>query len=58
MCTKEDIIKDLEKTVSMAENEFKTCVDYNLDPDAFHAWMFGWMLETIKIAKTDLELLS
>lgn len=57
MRTKEDIIKDLEKTVFMAENEYKTVVDYDLDPDEFHNWMFGWMLETIKIAKSDLEQL-
>lgn len=55
--TRKDIIKDLERTISMAENEFKTCVENNLDPDEFMPWMFGYMLETIKIAKLDLEQL-
>lgn len=55
--TKKDIIKDLEETIFMAENEFDTCVEHDIDPDCFHAWMFGWMLETIKIAKLNLEQL-
>lgn len=57
MRTRKEIIKDLEKTISMAENQYRTVVDYDLDPDEFHNWMFGWMLETIKIAKMDLEQL-
>ncbi len=57
MRTKEDIIKDLERTISMAENKFSTCVKYNLDPDEFNAWMFGYMLGTIERAITDLQLL-
>ena len=55
---KELIIHSLEETISMAENEYKTCVDYDLDPDYFTAWMFGWMLETIKQTKADLEQLK
>lgn len=55
--TRKEIIKYLEKTIAMAENEFNTYVEYDLDPDAFTAWMFGWMLETIKITKQDLEQL-
>lgn len=55
---KDDIIKYLEETISMAENEYKTCVDYNVDPDDFTAWMFGWMLGTIKHAKAYLEQLK
>lgn len=56
--TKKEIIKDLERTISMAENKFSTCVEYDLNPDAFTAWMYGWMLETIKITKQDLEQLQ
>lgn len=55
---REEIIKYLEETISMAENEYKTCVDHDLDPDDFTAWMFGWMLGTIKHAKSDLEQLK
>ncbi len=55
--TRKEIIKDLEKTISMAENEFNTCVEYDLDPDEFKVWMFGYMLETIKFTKLDLEQL-
>ncbi len=57
MRTRREIIMDLERTISMAENQYKTVVEYNLDPDEFHNWMFGWMLETLKITKRDLELL-
>lgn len=57
MRTIDEIIKDLDKAVSMAEHKYKTCVEYNLDPDDFNAWMFGWMRATIEHAKTDLELL-
>ena len=55
---REEIIKYLEETIAMAENEYKTCVDHDLDPDDFTAWMFGWMLGTIKHAKADLEQLK
>lgn len=58
MRTKEEIIKDLEKTIAMAKNEYNTCVEHDLDPDDFQAWMFGWMLGTIEHAKADLEQLK
>ena len=55
--TRKEIIKDLEKTISMTENSFLTCVEYDLDPDMFKPFMYGWMLETIKQIKGDLEQL-
>lgn len=55
---KEYIIHYLEEAIYMAEHDYQTCVDYDLDPDDFTAWMFGWMLGTIKHAKADLEQLK
>ncbi len=58
MSTKEEIIKDLEKTIDMSKNKFKTCVDHEISPEDFTAYMFGWMQATLEITVNNLKQLD
>lgn len=55
--TKDEIIAQMLQAVEMSKNEFNTCVEWNIDHEAFIPWMFGWMQSTLEICAKELERL-